>query len=108
VIIVAAEGAKYNAAGLLAYMSEHPEHLGFELRTTVFGHVQRGAAPTAFDRLLGTRLGAAAVECLVAGEHGVLVGLHGNGVGTTPLEEVVRTPKPLDPRLLELARVLAR
>jgi 6-phosphofructokinase 1 len=108
VIIVVAEGAKYNAAGLLAYMSAHPEHLGFELRTTVLGHVQRGASPTAFDRLLASRLGAAAVECLVAGEHGVLVGLHGNAVGTTPLEEVVRAPKPLDARLLELARVLAR
>jgi 6-phosphofructokinase 1 len=107
-IIVVAEGARLNAAGLMELIEAKHAGAGFELRATVLGHVQRGAPPTAFDRLLATRLGAGAVDRLAAGETGVLVGLHGSTVGTTPLEQVVSTPKPPDARLLELARVLGR
>jgi 6-phosphofructokinase 1 len=107
-LIVVAEGAKYNAEGLLNYFKEHRERLGFELRATTLGHVQRGGAPGAFDRLLATRLGAAAVDRLARGEHGVLVGLLGNEIGPTPLAEVASKKKPLDMRLLELARILAK
>ena len=74
-IAVVAEGAKYNARALSAYFKEHKERLGFELRVTTLGHVQRGGAPGAFDRLLATRFGVAAVRCLNRNEHGVLVGL---------------------------------
>jgi 6-phosphofructokinase 1 len=59
-LVVVAEGARYNAAGLAGYFQEHRERLGFDLRVTTLGHVQRGGAPGAFDRLLATRLGAAA------------------------------------------------
>lgn len=107
-IIVVAEGAKYNAEGLLNYFQQHRERLGFELRATTLGHVQRGGAPGAFDRLLATRLGAAAVDRLARGEHGILMGLLGNEIGSTPLAEVASKKKPLDMRLLELARVLAK
>jgi 6-phosphofructokinase 1 len=61
-----------------------------------------------FDRLLGTRLGAAAVEHIAAGTTGVLLGLRGSAIASTPLDEVVATRRTLDPRLLDLARVLAR
>jgi len=107
-IIVVAEGAKYNADGLLHYFQQHRERLGFELRATTLGHVQRGGAPGAFDRLLATRLGAAAVERLAQGEHGILMGLVADAVTPTPLAEVVAKKKTLDPRLFELARVLAK
>ncbi|MGQ9477056.1 MAG: 6-phosphofructokinase [Candidatus Bipolaricaulia bacterium] len=107
-IVVVAEGAYYNATRLAAYFQEHQKRLGFELRVTILGHVQRGGAPGAFDRLLATRLGAAAVEHLSRGEHGVLVGWLGGEVAPTPLSEVVRNKKSLDPQLLELAQVLAR
>jgi 6-phosphofructokinase 1 len=107
-MIVVAEGAKYNAEGLLNYFKQHRERLGFELRATTLGHVQRGGAPGAFDRLLATRLGAAAVDWLARGEHGVLMGLLGSEIGPTPLAEVASKKKPLDMRLLELARVLAK
>jgi 6-phosphofructokinase 1 len=70
--------------------------------------VQRGGAPTAYDRLLGTRLGAGAIEALERGEQGVLVGMRRNEVATTPLAEVVGTQKSIDPRLFELARALDR
>jgi 6-phosphofructokinase 1 len=107
-IIVVAEGAQYNAEELKRYFDTHHERLGFELRVTKLGHVQRGGAPGSFDRLLGTLLGAAATEQMAIGKHGVLVG-HLNGkVAATPLSEVVANKKSLDLRLLELAQVLAR
>jgi 6-phosphofructokinase 1 len=74
---------------------------------TTLGHVQRGGTPTAFDRLLGTRLGAAATDCLAGGKFGVLVGVHKDDISVTPLAEVVAQKKMLDPCLLELERVLA-
>jgi 6-phosphofructokinase 1 len=62
----------------------------------------------AFDRLLATRLGAAAVQALARGEHGVLAGLVRGEVGTTPLAEVVTHRKEIDLELLELARVMSQ
>jgi 6-phosphofructokinase 1 len=93
---------------LAAYFHEHRERLGFDLRVTTLGHVQRGGAPGAFDRLLASRLGAAAVEALAAGEHGVLVGLNNDAITTTPLAEVVGKQKPLDMKLVKLAKALSR
>lgn len=107
-IVVVAEGAAYNAEGLANYFKEHRERLGFDLRATKLGHVQRGGAPGVFDRLLATRLGAAATEHLARGEHGWLMGWLGGEVRATPLAEVAANKKPLDLSLLELARVLAR
>ena len=107
-LVVVAEGATYNAEALADYFKEHHERLGFDLRVTTLGHVQRGGAPSAYDRLLATRLGADAVERLTRGEHGVLVGFVKGEIKATPLTEVVANKKPLDLRLLELARMLAK
>ena len=107
-IVVVAEGASYNAVKLEKYFTQHRERLGFELRSTILGHVQRGGAPGAFDRLLATRFGAAAVDRLAKGDYGHLVGLVGGTVASTPLDEVVGKTKQLDPQLIELARVLAK
>jgi 6-phosphofructokinase 1 len=108
-VVVVAEGAKYNASRLIEHFKEHRERLGFDqLRATILGHVQRGGNPGAFDRLLASRLGAAATQCIARGEHGVLVGQLRGTIATTPLPEVVASHKPLDTSLFELARVLAR
>jgi 6-phosphofructokinase 1 len=107
-LIVVAEGAANNARRLAEYFGQPEHNLGFELRATILGHVQRGGTPTAFDRLLATRLGVAAVEALVRGEHGVLVGLLENRPGTTPLNDVVGRNKPLDLGLLDMAEMLSR
>jgi len=107
-LVVAAEGSKYNAAGLMEYCAARKERLGFELRATILGHTQRGGIPTFADRMLGTQLGAAAAEALARGEHGVVVGRIQGQLATTPFGEVVAKKKPLDPSLMELAKVLAR
>ena len=107
-LVVVAEGSKFNAERLIRHFSEHRQRLGFELRATILGHVQRGGTPGAADRLLATRLGAAAVQRLAQGEHGILVGIGGGEIVTTPLAEVVANRKPLDLSLFELAKVLSR
>ncbi len=107
-LVIVAEGARYNAEELGNFFMDHHERLGFDLRVTKLGHVQRGGAPGAFDRLLATRLGAAATDLLSQGEHGLLVGLLKGEIAATPLADVVTNSKPLDLDLLELARVLAK
>lgn len=107
-IVVVAEGARYGADALAAHFAEHADRLGFELRVTKLGHVQRGGVPCAFDRLSATLLGAAAVERLNANQHGVLLGITGHMVIATPLALAIRASKPLDPQWLHLAQVLAR
>jgi len=107
-LVVVAEGVKNNAEAMAAHFREHREQLGFDLRVTTLGHVQRGGAPGAFDRILATRLGAGATEALARGECGALVGTLRGEVKTTPLAEVVGKKKPLDLHLLELSRVLAK
>jgi 6-phosphofructokinase 1 len=106
-LVVVAEGAKYHAEAMAAYFRTHKEECGFDLRVTTLGHVQRGGAPGAFDRILATRLGNGATEALARGEQGVLVGYIRGEIVTTPLADVVGKQKPLDPRLLEMAGVLA-
>ena len=105
-LIVAAEGADYNAAKLTEFFKEHRDRLGFSVRSTILGHVQRGGEPGASDCILASRLGCGAVQALVRGEYGVLVGLNQNKVTTTPYEEIVGKTKELDSDLFELARLL--
>jgi len=105
-IAVVAEGARYNAEALAAYFREHQARLGFDLRTTTLGHIQRGGAPTAYDRLLATRLGAGAVAALARGETGILIGMVQSRIEATPLVDVVGVQKPIDPKLLTLAQIL--
>jgi 6-phosphofructokinase 1 len=107
-LVVVAEGASYNAQRLGKHFETHRERLGFDLRVTTLGHVQRGGVPSAFDRLLATRLAAAATDHLARGEHGRLMGLLKGEVRSTPLDEVVGSPKALDLSLLELQRILAK
>ena len=106
-IVIVAEGAKHNAAALERYFTEHAERLGFDLRVTKLGHTQRGGSPHVFDRLSGSLLGAAAVEHLHRGNHGVLLGIVDGRIRSTPLSSLLHLSKGLDPRLTELARILA-
>jgi 6-phosphofructokinase 1 len=107
-LVVVAEGARQNARAIERHFAEHGGRIGFELRVTTLGHVQRGGTPSFADRLLATRLGAAATEHLARDESGLMVGISGGEVAGVPLPEVVANKKSLDLRLMELARVLAR
>jgi 6-phosphofructokinase 1 len=107
-IVVVAEGAKYDAAAIARHFEEHKAEIGFVVRVTILGHVVRGAAPTAADRLLATRTGVSAVDALAEGRRGNLVGMVRQAIALTPLAEVAVTKKALDLDYIELARVLAQ
>ncbi|MGV8050456.1 MAG: ATP-dependent 6-phosphofructokinase [Anaerolineaceae bacterium] len=105
-IVVAAEGADYNATKLEEYFLANKERLGFSVRSTILGHVQRGGTPGASDRILASRFGLGAIEAIDRGEYGVLVGQIAGKVTTTPLDEIVGRTKELDPEAVRLARIL--
>ena len=107
-IVVVAEGARHGAQSMMRYFEKHRAKIGFELRVTTLGHVVRGGVPSAFDRVLATRLGAAAIDWLARDRFGVLLGMQGGNIAATPLDKVVGTLKPIDMALLDLARVLAQ
>lgn len=105
-IIIVAEGATYNADALTQYFEKHKERLGFKIRATILGHVQRGGDPGAFDRILASRFGNGAVEAIDRGEFGVLIGLNKGKITTTPLKDVVGVKKEISMEMVELARKL--
>jgi len=78
---------------------------GFETRTTILGHVQRGGTPSAYDRVLATRFGVAAMDAVAGGRFGRMVSLRGAEIVEVELGEALREPKLLDPALYETAEV---
>src|SRR5574341_1964848 len=104
-LIIVAEGANLKCHQIATYLEEH--QIGFEIRTTILGHVQRGGRPTAFDRLLASRMGVVAVERLLEGESGVTVALDGSAIVTHKLEDVIGKQRPINPDFAKLSEILA-
>lgn len=81
------------------------EMTGYETRTTILGHVQRGGTPVAFDRVLATRFGVAAAEAALAGQFGAMVAVKGAGIELVPLAAAVGKLKTIDPELVSVSEV---
>lgn len=107
-IVVVAEGI-YRKGSAAHYVGKHlKEKIGFEMRVTVLGHMQRGGNPTAFDRTIASRLGAEAIQRLDSGESGLMVGLQGNKIQPIRYSEVLSNEKELDMDLYNLAKTLSQ
>jgi 6-phosphofructokinase 1 len=106
-VAVVAEGCSYKSTDLAAYLDEKSD-VGFEVRLTILGHIQRGGSPTAFDRLLATRMGVKALEALRDGEMGVMVALDGREMKTTSIEQATGRVRPISEKYFEMARILSR
>jgi 6-phosphofructokinase 1 len=92
--------------GIGARLAEQiEERTGYETRVTTLGHVQRGGTPTAFDRVLATRFGVAAIDAVHAEAWGTMVALQAGSVVRVPLEEAVGQLKLVDPELYDVAQV---
>jgi phosphofructokinase-like protein len=78
---------------------------GYESRVTILGHVQRGGTPVAFDRVLATRFGVAAMQAVAAGRFGTMVALRATEIVEVALQDALREPKLLDPELYETAEL---
>lgn len=107
-IVVVAEGEEMGGAMKIAEaLQEDPAFEPIELRVCILGHIQRGGAPSARDRVLASRLGSAAVEALLEGHDNVMVGLVNGDVKLTPLRQVCERKKQIDYELINLSHVLS-
>ncbi|MBS3813325.1 6-phosphofructokinase [Candidatus Bipolaricaulota bacterium] len=107
-IVVVAEGV-YREGSAAHYVGQHiREKIGFEMRVTVLGHMQRGGSPTAFDRSIASRLGAEAVKRIYGGDSGLMVGLQGSRIEPVEFSEVASKSKELDMELYKLAETLSK
>jgi 6-phosphofructokinase 1 len=104
-VVVVAEGAI--EGGAMALQRVLAERAGYEARTSILGHIQRGGTPSTRDRVLASRLGFTAVRTLMKGVHGVMVGVDRRGTTTVPLQAVWENAKEIDWELVEIAQVLA-
>jgi 6-phosphofructokinase 1 len=105
-ILINAEGSGMRTIDIAAQIDDMD--VGFKTRMTILGHIQRGGSPTAYDRLLASRMGVKAVEALVEGTHGVMTGLKGKGVDFIPLADVVSNKRKVNMEYYHMAKVLAR
>lgn len=123
-IVVVAEGAKFKEGDIVVQETdkdafghvrlggigqilteEIEKRTGYEARVTVFGHIQRGGSPTAFDRVLGTRFGVRAVELINEGKFGRMVSLQGNKIVDVSISEAVKELKTVDMDLYRIAEI---
>ena len=105
-IVIVAEGDKNGGAYDVAQMVKQ-ELTSYDVKVTILGHLQRGGSPSAFDRILGSRLGFAAVNALIAGENQKMVGLRGNAVQLTELQDALTHPFKLEDDLMQMAEILS-
>lgn len=106
-IVIVAEGDKSGGIYDLAQAVEK-EVKGYDVKVTILGHLQRGGSPSSFDRILGSRLGYAAVNALIAGHTQKMVGLQANYIKITTLEEALNQHEfKLEEDLLQMVDILS-
>lgn len=105
-IIIVAEGFAIKINDLAVAIEK--EHLGFESRVSILGHIQRGGKPTAYERILATRFGVKAVDFLLEGKSSVMTGLQGRDILPIPFDEIISKHRVVSPEYYEMANMLAR
>lgn len=105
-LIVVAEGDEFGGANeVAAAIKERLPHI--ETRVAILGHIQRGGAPTCLDRLIASRMGYHAVECLLQGRHNVFVGILNNKMNYVPLEKVGKKKGTINEEWMKIVKILA-
>jgi 6-phosphofructokinase 1 len=106
-IIVVAEGDEEGNASEVADKIKARLEVDMDIRVTTLGHIQRGGIPTAYDRILASRLGLGAVEGLMNGEKNMMVGIINNELVYTPFRDTIRLPKPINEDMLRMVKILS-
>jgi 6-phosphofructokinase 1 len=105
-LIIVAEGNRYGGAHEVARLvKEQFDH--YDTKVTVIGHLQRGGSPTCIDRVLASRLGYEAIEALVKGKHGCMVGIYNNQLSYTSFEDAITKTKEVNRDMMRMAEILA-
>lgn len=105
-IVVVAEGDKTgkNVFELKEYVEKHLSI--YDVRVSVLGHMQRGGAPTAYDRVLASRMGVKAVESILDGKTNLMVGIIDNNIVLTPIEEAIKGHTKIDRELIRVSDIM--
>lgn len=104
-IIVVAEGEEFGGNELGKLITERmPDQ---EVRVTILGHIQRGGSPTCFDRLIASRMGYSAVECLIEGKFNIFVGILNNNMHYIPLDEAVKKKQNISDEWMKIVKILS-
>ena len=106
-IIIVAEGDEEGSAAEVAEKIKRQVSEDADIRVTTLGHTQRGGPPSAYDRILASRLGLGALEGLMAGQKNVMAGIINNDLVYTPFEDTIRLPKPINEDLLRMVKILS-
>lgn len=105
-LVVVAEGDNFGGANELAKVIK--DRLpNIDTRVAILGHIQRGGAPTCFDRVIASRMGYHAVECLMMGRHNVMVGILNNKMNYIPLDKAVKAKQRLNSEWMKIVKILA-
>lgn len=105
-IVVVAEGDDFGGGTDLANLIK--ERIpNFDIRVAILGHIQRGGSPSSMDRLIASRMGYAAVECLIEGKHNQMVGIMNNKMHFTPLDKAVKAKQKISDEWLKIVKILA-
>jgi 6-phosphofructokinase 1 len=105
-IVVVAEGDDFGGGTDLANLIK--ERIpSFDIRVAILGHIQRGGSPSSMDRLIASRMGYSAVECLIEGKTNLMVGIMNNKMHFTPLDKAVKAKQKISDEWLKIVKILA-
>lgn len=104
-IIIVAEGEKFGAAELSRVIKERIP--GQDLRVCILGHIQRGGSPSCMDRLIASRMGYTAVQCLIDNRFNVFIGILNNKMHYIPLDQAVKNKQKLDNEWMKIVKILS-
>ena len=105
IVLVAESPVTGGAMGLAERVKN--EYPGYDVRVSILGHLQRGGSPTAFDRILASRLGSAAIDALLEDQRNVMIGVRNDEVTYVPFSKAIKNDKPIRRDLLETLRRLS-
>ena len=107
-IVLVSEAQKNGVGGALYYAerikNEYPQ---FDARVTILGHLQRGGVPSAYDRILASRMGYAAIEALMEGQRNIMIGIKNDEIVYVPISRAVKNNKPINEELISVLNILS-
>ena len=107
-IVLVSEAQKNGVGGAMYYAERiKKEYPQFDARVTILGHLQRGGKPTAYDRILASRMGYAAIDALLEGQRNVMIGLKNDEIVYVPISKAVKMDKPINQELISVLNVLS-
>jgi len=105
IVIVAESDITGGANGLAERM--HKEHPEYDVRVTILGHIQRGGSPTAYDRILASRMGVAAIDALLDEQRSIMIGIVNDEIVHVPFTKAIKDDKPVNEQLLGVIQILS-